>query len=38
MAVKAGEWLWLAIGAVLAPIGMVVGFSWWWHWLSNAIS
>jgi hypothetical protein len=38
MAAKAGEWLWLAIGAVLAPVGMVVGFSWWWHWLVRAFS
>jgi hypothetical protein len=38
MAAKAGEWLWLAIGAILSPIGMVVGFTWWWHWIANAIS
>jgi fatty acid desaturase len=38
MAAKAGEWLWLAVGAVLAPVGMVVGFSWWWHWLVRAFS
>jgi hypothetical protein len=37
MAAKAGEWLWFAIGAILAPIGMVVGFTGWWHWIVNAI-